>query len=197
MMPTLETPRLVLRPLTDADAGAIFAACSNPRLTAHTSFDTHRNPDDTRTFLATYVTMRYAEGEPDPLGIAFRETPGEVIGCVGAHWASQADRCMEFGYWVAEPAWGRGVATEAGGALVRYVFDAYPVERLQSRVFMGNDASARVLAKLGFTYEGTLRSGAFNKGRFRDVMLFALLRAQCDGPGGARPRPGWASGPRS
>lgn len=175
--PTLETPRLILRPLVDPDADALFAACSNPRLTAHTSFDTHRSIADTRTFLATYAKLKYAAGEPDPLGIAFKVKPEEVIGCVGARRESQEDWCMEFGYWVAEPHWGKGIATEASLALIRHVFEAFPIERLQSRVFTGNDASARVLAKLGFTHEGTMRSGAFLKGRFRDVMLFARLRS--------------------
>jgi ribosomal-protein-alanine N-acetyltransferase len=174
--PTLETPRLLLRPVTDADAPALFAACSNPRLTEHTVFDTHRSIEETRNFLATYARLKYATGEPDPLGIAFRDRPDEVIGCAGAHWRTQQDSCLEFGYWVAEEHWGRGIATEAAGALVRHVFDAFPVERLQARVFTGNDASCRVLEKLGFTREGVLRSGAFVKGRFRDVILFALLR---------------------
>lgn len=176
-LPTLETPRLVLRPLTDADSDAVFAACSNPRLTAHTLFDTHRSVADTHTFLAAYAKVKYAAGEPDPFGIAFKETPGTVIGCVGARWGSQPDRCMELGYWVAEPHWGRGIVTEAAGELVRFVFDAFEVERIQSKVFVGNDASARVLAKLGFTHEGTMRSGVFKNGVFRDVMLFARLRS--------------------
>lgn len=176
-LPTLETPRLVLRPLTDADADAIFAACSNPRLTAHTLFDTHRSVADTLGFLAAYAKVKYAAGEPDPLGIAFKGSPGEVIGCVGARWESEPHRCMTLGYWVAEPHWGRGIVTEAAAALVRHVFDAYAVERVQSVVFVGNDASARVLTKLGFTQEGTMRSAVLKNGVFRDVMLFARLRS--------------------
>lgn len=175
--PTLATPRLALRPLADADVDAIFAASSNPRLTAHTLFDTHRTVADTHTFLATYVKPNYAAGEPDPLGIVFRDKPGEVIGCVGARWESERHRRMSLGYWVAEPYWGRGVVTEAAGALLRHVFDACFVERVQSHVFVGNQASARVLAKLAFTYEGTLRSAALKNGVFRDVKVFARLRS--------------------
>src|SRR6476660_912624 len=134
---TLQTPRLILRPLTDPDADAIFAACSNPRLTADTLFDTHRTVADTLAFLAAYARVKYAAGEPDPYGVAFKETPGEVIGCVGARWESEPHRCMTLGYWVAEPYWGRGIVTEAAAALVRHVFDAFPVERVQSVVFVG------------------------------------------------------------
>jgi ribosomal-protein-alanine N-acetyltransferase len=176
-LPTLETARLVLRPLTDADADAVFAACSNPRLTAHTLFDAHRSVADTLTFLAAYARPKHAAGEPDPYGIAFKESPGEVIGCVGARWGSQLHRCMELGYWVAEPHWGRGIVTEAATELVRFVFESFEVERIQSRVFAGNESSARVLLKLGFTLEGTMRSAAFKNGVFRDVMLFARLRS--------------------
>ncbi len=178
--PTIETARLLLRPVEAADAPAIFAACSNPRVTAHTVFDTHRCLDDALSFVSGYARHNYAEGVPDPLGIAFKDTPAEVLGCIGARWDSESDRRMEMGYWLAEPAWGRGVATEAAAALVRYVFDNHPVQRLQARVFAGNDASARVLAKVGLRYEGTLRAGALVKGRFRDVMMFALLRTDLE-----------------
>lgn len=179
-IPTLETARLVLRPLVSEDAEAMFEACSNPRLTANTTFDTHRDIEVSRGFIAGYAASSYEAGPPDPLAIAWKESPGRLIGCVGALWESEPDGRMDLGYWLAEPLWGRGIVTEAARAFVPFLFAGYPVERLQSRVFDGNPASGRVLEKVGLTYEGTLRKGLKVKGRFRDVRMYSRLREDTD-----------------
>ncbi|MFO0848834.1 MAG: GNAT family protein [Gemmataceae bacterium] len=176
--PTLETARLLLRPLTPADAEAMFEACSNPRVTDHTCFDTHRTLDTSRGFIAGYAATSYAAGVPDPLTITLKETPDRLIGCIGARWEDKGDGRMDLGYWLAEPFWGRGIVTEAARVFVPFLFATYPVERLQSRVFEGNPASGRVLEKAGLTYEGTLRKGLKVKGRFRDVRMYSRLREE-------------------
>ena len=56
--PTIETDRLVLRPVAEADADAIFAACSNPNLTRFTLFETHQTRDDSHAFVRNYVLRR-------------------------------------------------------------------------------------------------------------------------------------------
>lgn len=61
------------------------------------------------------------------------------------------------GYWFGPPFWGRGYATEAADAVVRYAFSALGMTRLNSGYLAGNEASARVLAKLGFTVTGKSR----------------------------------------
>jgi [ribosomal protein S5]-alanine N-acetyltransferase len=65
--------------------------------------------------------------------------------------------------------------TEAATAVLQYVFEEYAVERLQARVFVGNDASERVLQKLGFTREGVLRSLVLRRGRWCDIIMHSLL----------------------
>ena len=55
-------------------------------------------------------------------------------------------------------------------------FAEYTPERMQARVIDGNHASARVLAKLGFRDEGTLRRSLLRRGNFEDVRMFSLLR---------------------
>ena len=177
-LPTLRTERLVLRPLTEADAEAIFAACSNPRVVEHLVFKPHATIDDSRKYIAKYTRPSQAEGVPDPFGIAYKSAPEQLVGCIGGKWDSYEHRRMEFGYWLDEPHWGCGLATEAARVLVAYLFASYPVERLQARVFDGNDASARVLEKLEFAYEGNLRSHILLKGKRRDVRYYSRLRLE-------------------
>lgn len=177
--PVLETERLILRPLDERDVGDVFLYASNPNLSRHTLFNMHETLDDSLFFVRDYLLSRYANAEPDPLGIVLRaDTLRSVIGGIGCHWISRTDSVMELGYALAEPYWGRGLIAEAGRALIDFVFREYAVERVQARVFDGNSASGRVAEKIGMKLEGTLRSCMLVKGKRRDVDMYAILR--CD-----------------
>lgn len=176
---TLETERLILRPVTANDAAAVFMYASNPNITEFTLFETHQTIDDSRWFVNDYRQSRYVNREPDPLAIVLKSDPlGSMVGALGAHWVSQSNGTMEMGYSIAEPYWGKGLMTEACRALVRYVFAEFAVERLQARVFVGNDASERVMAKLGFSREGVLRRTILRRGRWWDVAMWSMVRAE-------------------
>lgn len=177
--PILETERLILRPVTDDDALGAFLYASNPNMTKFTLFETHQTIEDSRWFVNDYRRSRYASQEPDPFAIVLKRDPVQMmVGAVGAHWVSQPNGAMEIGYAIAEPYWGRGLVVEAARAVVRYVFTEYAVERLQARVFVGNDASDRVLEKLGFMREGVLRSLVLRRGQWWDIAMWSLLRSE-------------------
>jgi [ribosomal protein S5]-alanine N-acetyltransferase len=102
--PTLETERLILRPIVPDDAQAVFQYASNPAVTRFTLFETHRTIDDSRLFTEEYTRTRYANREPDPFGIVLKDNQRQtVVGALGAYWASQPNLTMEFGYSIAEP----------------------------------------------------------------------------------------------
>jgi ribosomal-protein-alanine N-acetyltransferase len=174
--PVLETDRLVLRPYTEADAPRLFPFTSNPNTTRYTLWEHHKSIDDTLVFVRDYALGRYAEGVPEPLAICFKEDPEQPIGSCGCFWASCPHRTMEIGYWLAEPFWGRGITVEAVRELVRYSFETLKPQRIQARVIEGNAASVRVLEKLGFALEGTLRSAILRRGKFDDVHFYSALK---------------------
>ena len=77
----------------------------------------------------------------------------------------------------AEEFWGRGIATAVVCAFVRWAFQEHTrIERLGAVVTSGNGASQRVLKKVGFVHEGTLRKHVWKNGQFRDQFMFGLLR---------------------
>jgi ribosomal-protein-alanine N-acetyltransferase len=64
-------------------------------------------------------------------------------------------------------------------------FRQFGPQRMQARVIEGNAASCRVLEKLGFRYEGTLRASLLRRGKFEDVLFYSLLRSEWkEDPGG-------------
>ena len=87
-------------------------------------------------------------------------------------------RSATLGYCLDDSAWGQGLATEAAGALLRWAFDTLDLNRVQSDADTRNAASARVLEKLGFVREGTLRENCIVNGDVSDSWVYGLLRRQ-------------------
>jgi [ribosomal protein S5]-alanine N-acetyltransferase len=106
------------------------------------------------------------------------EHAGELAGSIAI--VPQDDihaRLAEIGYWIAEPFWGRGLATEAVRGICAYAFDTLPqLARIQAAVFAWNPASMRVLEKAGFEREALLRQSVWKDGALIDSLLYAKLR---------------------
>lgn len=115
--------------------------------------------------------------EQDPVTHFALARESEAIGSIGFRLQDDVYRgTAELGYWLSEDYWGRGIATRAVRAMTDWIFDNYPVERIQARVFETNPASCRVLEKAGYTYEGRMRRGATKLNLVLDLMVYAILR---------------------
>ena len=74
---------------------------------------------------------------------------------------------------------GKGYITEALRLFTAYLFEAKPINRLEIEVSVGNVASRKVAEKCGFKYEGLKRQALFSRGKYEDIELLSLLRAEC------------------
>ncbi|WP_136689874.1 GNAT family N-acetyltransferase [Halorhabdus amylolytica] len=99
----------------------------------------------------------------------------DPVGMASFHDLATEDRRGELGYWVAAAYQGNGYATDAVGTIVAYAFRDLGLHRVEAKVFDGNDASRRVLEKIGFTHEGVHREATFSDGQFRDVHWYGVL----------------------
>lgn len=84
------------------------------------------------------------------------------------------------GYWIGEPYAGKGYATAAVRALVRYAFDKLNLHRLEAACLPTNDSSRRVLEKSGFRREGYARAYLKINGEWADHLLFGLVEDEID-----------------
>ncbi|MCB0350106.1 MAG: GNAT family N-acetyltransferase [Bdellovibrionales bacterium] len=82
-LPQLETERLILRPLTPADAKNIFEYAKNPIVSKYTLWEPHENVADSLKFITEYAQPFYQQQVPEPLAITLRENTKKVIGTVG------------------------------------------------------------------------------------------------------------------
>ena len=105
------------------------------------------------------------------------DVAGEAVGGIG--FTVQYDvarRSAEIGYWLGEDFWGRGIATEALIAVTDYAFSNYDVCRLYAHVFDWNAASARVLEKAGYEFEGRMKKSVTKDGQTIDQLMYAMIR---------------------
>ena len=160
------------------DARALARGADNPRV-ARNLRDRFPHP---YTLRDAKKWIRIARGM-DPIRHFAIEVDGEAVGGVGFDPLDDIDhRTAEIGYWLAEPFWGRGIATAALEAVSDYAFEALDLVRLQARVYEGNPASMRVLEKTGYVCEARLRRSVTKAGRTIDSFLYARLRDEGRGP---------------
>ena len=145
----LTTPRLRLRPFTEADLDAIHAVYADPDVMRFVGHGAHRTIEDTASAVRVYNDALARLGYSF-LAVTEREG-GALVGDGGLHPLAGKGPDVELGYTLARSAWGRGYATELGRVLVAYAFEALDVERVVAQVEPANHASRRVLEKLGMT----------------------------------------------
>ena len=90
-------------------------------------------------------------------------------------------RSAELGYALARRQWGHGYATESGAVLLQWAFQRLGLRRIVATVASENDASCRVLRKLGFRLEGRRRQAGHRGGRWADDLEFGLLKPEFRG----------------
>jgi RimJ/RimL family protein N-acetyltransferase len=131
-----------------------------------------------------WIEERVAHRHEQPMETTFalRTDEGTLIGVVGADDLDVGTtHRANLGYWLAKPYWGRGLMTRAARRYVRYAFTRLEVVRLTAEVFHWNEASARVLEKVGFRQEGRLRKHREKDGALVDVLYYGLLREDVEG----------------
>lgn len=154
------------------DASALAKYANNRRVSINLRdiFPFPYTPDDAHQFLSRVVDqadlMRWA--------IA---TPEEAIGGIGLTRGEDIHRrTAELGYWLAEPYWGRGIASESVQVVTNYAFATFDLLRIFAEPFVTNVGSCRVLEKAGFVCEGILRANAVKAGQVHDMAMYALVR---------------------
>jgi RimJ/RimL family protein N-acetyltransferase len=172
----VRTDRLLLRPLTVADAPALAAYQSREDVVRYVPYPPRdaailaerlRNPDITRSELDE-------PGQVMWVGVV-RAEDDVLVGDAVLMWHSQEHGAGEIGY-VFDPAHhGNGYASEAARALLRLGFGDLGLHRIVARLDVRNTASAAVARRLGMRQEAHLVQNEWFKGEWTDELVFAIL----------------------
>jgi RimJ/RimL family protein N-acetyltransferase len=173
---TLRTTRLLLHPLGETDADVLFDIFSDPLVMRYWS-----SPAWTSVRQASEIIERdrieMTAGEHLRLGITIAEKK-LLIGTCSLFNINEQCRRAEMGYGLAASAWGKGYMTEALEALLHYAFKSMHFNRIEADIDPRNEASAKILLRLGFRKEGYLRERWIVNGDVSDSELYGLLRKE-------------------
>ncbi|HEX2500516.1 MAG TPA: GNAT family N-acetyltransferase [Methylomirabilota bacterium] len=175
-IPELATARLRLRAPLPRDAAALLGVFGDPEVTRYHNVPTITTLAEAQGLLER-LEQRYAARDTIRWAIELVEH-GEMIGTVGLLRFDFEHRHAEIGYEIGRRWWGRGLTPEAAATVIRYGFSVLRLHRIEAGVLPGNDASVRVLQKLGFLEEGTRRDYLLCKGRYRSFRWFSLLETE-------------------
>ncbi len=170
----LSTERLRLRPLATADAAALFAIFSDPRVMRYWSSAPWTSIEKAHEMIAKDASAM-AVGENLRLGLETTHDSRLIGHCSLFSFNAQCRRA-EIGYGMAFAAWGCGYMYEALTALLNYGFSELGLNRVEADIDPRNDASAKTLERLGFHHEGFLRERWEVDGAVSDSGIYGLLR---------------------
>ena len=164
-----------LRLLEERHAPAVFRVVNRER--AHLRewlpwVDATRTEDDSLSFIRSALEQ-YASNHGFTAGIWNGE---RLAGTVGLHRIDWLNRRVEIGYWLAREFQGRGVMTEACRAVVTHLLCDLDLNRVEIRCAVGNQKSAAIPRRLGFTLDGRLRDAQLVNGRHHDLLVFGMLK---------------------
>lgn len=172
-MPTLRTPRLLLRPFRAGDAADVQRLAGDRAIASSTLTVPHPYPDGAaEEWIATHAAG-WAEKRVLTLAVTI-PTGDALVGAIGLE-LHMPDRRAELGYWIGVPYWNRGYATEAARAMLAFGFERLELHRIMARHLVRNPGSGRVMQKLGMQQEGILRGHVLKWGVFEDLVVYAVL----------------------
>jgi len=177
-MPTLETDRLILRTMTMRDAADVFLYSKDEEVARHVLWSAQKDISEAREYLR-YMARRYRNDEPSSWGIIEKKT-GRLVGTIGYMTYSEENNSVEVGYSLAHWLWNGGYMTEALSRVIEHTFDAMEINRIEAQHEITNPSSGRVMEKCGMLKEGVLRQRLYNKGRYVDVALYAIVKSDYD-----------------
>ena len=189
----IRTARLSLRPVTADDLDDVFAWQRRPEVVRWMDGAGPRTREQSRVSVLAMSGEDALRAEGDCLTSAVTDDSG-VIGIVELVWRSEANRTAELGYVFHPGHGGRGLATEAATAVLDWGFDEFGLHRVYARCHSRNEASVRLLTRLGMRREAHhVRSYLF-RGEWADQFVFAVLAEQWRARAAHPPRSGLSSG---
>ena len=175
----LTTDRLTIRRITQADAQPyleIFSDANVMRYWGSPALTELKQADEK----INQILEHYEKGDLFQLAIE-RRADAKMIGTCTL-WNIHLQNCRaEVGYALGRSYWGYGYMFEAMQALVEHAFRVMRLHRLEADIDPRNEASAKSLARLGFTREGLLRERWIVGGEISDSALYGLLASEWRG----------------
>ena len=175
-MPTLESERLVLRKMQVGDCFDMYDYAKRCEVTKFLTWSPHPDVEYTKAYLAN-LKNHYKMGMFYDWAVVLKDE-NKMIGTCGFTRFNLACDSAEIGYVINPDFRGKGIAVEAARLVAEFGFENLALNRIEARYMIGNDASRRVMEKLGMSFEGVAREAICVNGVYRDVGICAVLKKE-------------------
>lgn len=175
-LPTLETPRLILRKLRIDDAEDMFEYAQDRDLALNGLWLPYTHLQESIDDLAEAQEM-YVKGNFWDWAVEHR-ADHKMIGRLGLHGYHPKDNRADLGYAFNRKYWGQGYGTEAARCVVQFGFEVLGLHRISANVLLDNAGSIGVLTKIGMRFEGVKRDFTAIRGHHEDLHSYSILRPE-------------------
>lgn len=175
MILQMNTERLVLRKMEVADSEMLFQLWSDPLVTRFMNIE--RFTSETQ---ATEMIQLFNQLHRDNQAIRysiFNKETNELIGSCGFNYVDYENAKAEVAYDISRNFWRRGFASEAVSSLLHHAFSAMGLNRIEAKVDPDNTNSIKLLRRLNFQFEGTLRQSEQVSNKFFDLNMYSKLKS--------------------
>jgi [ribosomal protein S5]-alanine N-acetyltransferase len=177
--PTIRTARLLLGAFEPGDATELQRLAGEREIADTTLTIPH--PYEMDHALAWIGNQRKESARGRAENFAIRLSAGSsIIGCAGLRDIDAEHLQAELGFWIGRDWWGHRYAREAASAVIRFGFETLRLNRICAHHMLRNPAAGKVLQHIGMQREGLLRQRVRKWGIYEDVILYAILRDDCN-----------------
>lgn len=174
--PHLETARLRLREIVEADVGSLFEIHGDHRHMQWFGSDPLPDIQAAKALIEMFASWRRLPNPGTRWALELKSMPGLIGSCGLFSWNRNWRKCA-IGYEIAPSSVGNGLMFEALSAVIDWGLAEMHLNRIEAQVHPKNKASVKLLERLGFVQEGLLRQVAFWSGEHHDMLQYSLLRA--------------------
>jgi ribosomal-protein-alanine N-acetyltransferase len=176
--PVLESENLVLKEIEDINSQEAYEIYSNDKVFEFCGIIPKHNIQ-TIINMISHFERDYNKKSRVKWGIFQKNVNNKLVGIIEAMDFNQKVDMVTIGYFLAQPYWGKRIASEAVSKLIEFLFEKVNVNRIQAEVMPANEVSKKILLKNGFVKEGLLRQAALWSGKgIVDLEIYGVLKEE-------------------
>lgn len=173
-VPILQSERIVYKRITPENSEDMYEYSKSEEVTKYLLWTPHISLAQTRRYVKL-LQKKYDCGAFWDFGLNYKEN-GKFIGTCGITSFDEKDGSVEIGYVISPDYWGKGFATEAARTVMRFCFENFDCNRICGKFMEGNNASMRVMMKLGMSLEGIYRHSMYVKGDYKTIHVYDITK---------------------
>jgi len=174
--PELITDKLKLRKIRPSDIPSLLKYCNNKNISDQIINIPYPYLEDDAIFRMNFVLQGFKNKERYVFAISLKDSE-ELIGEIGLH-LDKVNNSAQFGYWIAEPFWGKGIATEALAAILKFGFETLHLHKIYATHYPDNLSSGKVMLKNKMIKEAEMKEHYKIEGVYKDVIQYRLTKEE-------------------